>query len=102
LEQNEPFTTLKTMISRKYSFRKQTPVSQGNNVLDASASNIDAFLWRDTCVSSTQRNRPIGSKQMYLHFETPKLQEEFLSKLTQFLQVKNVLDSPASNTDFFF
>jgi hypothetical protein len=31
-------------------------------VLDAATSNIDGFLWRDTCVSSTQLNRPIWNK----------------------------------------
>jgi hypothetical protein len=34
----------------------------GNNVQDAAASNIDGFLWRDACVSSTQLNRPFGNK----------------------------------------
>jgi hypothetical protein len=34
-------------------------LSQSNNFLDAEASNIHAFLWRDTCVSSTKLNRPI-------------------------------------------
>jgi hypothetical protein len=32
-------------------------------VLDAAACNLDGFLWRDTCVSSTQLNRPIWNKQ---------------------------------------
>jgi hypothetical protein len=59
LEQNERFSTLKTMICRKYSFQKLTQFSQANNVLGAAASNIVGFLWRDTCVSSTQLNRPI-------------------------------------------
>jgi hypothetical protein len=36
-----------------------------------------------------------------LHLETPKLQEVFLSKLTQFSQEKNELDDPASNNDGF-
>jgi hypothetical protein len=37
--------------------------SQGKNVLNAAASNIDGYLWSDTCVSSTQLNRPIWNKQ---------------------------------------
>jgi hypothetical protein len=32
-------------------------------VLDGPVSNIDGFLWRDTCVSSTQLNRPIWKKE---------------------------------------
>jgi hypothetical protein len=31
-------------------------------VLDVAASNIDGFLWRDTCVSSTQVNRSVSNK----------------------------------------
>jgi hypothetical protein len=63
LQQNEPISTLKTMIFRKYSFQKLTQFSEGNNVLDAPASNTDGFPSRDTCVSSTHMNRPIWSKQ---------------------------------------
>jgi hypothetical protein len=38
------------MILRKYSFKKVTQFSQGNNALDFAASNIEGFLWRDKCV----------------------------------------------------
>jgi hypothetical protein len=58
LEQTEPISTLKTVICRKYSFQKFTQFLLGNNVLDPNASNTDDFLWRDTCVSSSQLNRP--------------------------------------------
>jgi hypothetical protein len=61
-------------------FKKLTPFSHGNNVLDAAASNVDSFLWKEICVSSTQMNRPIWSKQSPSPPETPKLQEAFLSK----------------------
>jgi hypothetical protein len=44
------------MTSREYSFQKMTQFLQGNNVLNAAASNLDPFLWRDTCVSPTQLN----------------------------------------------
>jgi hypothetical protein len=63
LEQNVPSSTLNTMICRKYSFQKLTEFLQGSYVQDASAPNIDGFLWIDTRVSSTQVNRPLGSKQ---------------------------------------
>jgi hypothetical protein len=63
LRQKEPLTTLKHISCRKYSFEKLTEFPQGNNVVDAVASNIDCFLWRDTCVSSTQPNMPNRSKQ---------------------------------------
>jgi hypothetical protein len=54
---------MKIMICQKYSFQKLTEFSQGDNVVDAVAAKIDGYLWGDTCVSSTQRNRPIWSKQ---------------------------------------
>jgi hypothetical protein len=46
-------------MGRKYSFQKLNQISQGNKVRDAAASNLDGFLLRDICVSSTQVNRPI-------------------------------------------
>jgi hypothetical protein len=63
LEKNDPLSTLKTVNRRNFSFQKLTLFSQGNNVLDAAASNIDGFLWREREVSSTQLNRPIWSKE---------------------------------------
>jgi hypothetical protein len=88
------------MICSKYTFQKLTQFSQGNNVIDIAASNIDGVLRRDTCVSSTQLNSLFGESRAYLHLETPKLQEVFLSK-TKFEQGNNVLDAPASDTIFF-
>jgi hypothetical protein len=41
-------------------------------VLDATASNIDDFLLRDTCVSSTQPKRPFWRKQSLSPPEIPK------------------------------
>jgi hypothetical protein len=32
-------------------------------VIDAPASNTDGFLWRDTCVFSTQLNRHIWNEE---------------------------------------
>jgi hypothetical protein len=47
------------MVCRKYSFQRVSEFSQGNNLLEAAASNMDGFLWRDTFVSSSQLNRAI-------------------------------------------
>jgi hypothetical protein len=38
-----------------------------------------------------------GANRSYVHLETPKLQEVFLEKLTQFSQGNNVLNPPSSN-----
>jgi hypothetical protein len=80
---------------------KSNSILQENNVLDAAAFNIDGFLWRDTCVSSTKLNRPTGANTAYLHFEYYDLLEVFLSKTNPILKGDNVLDAPAFNTDGF-
>jgi hypothetical protein len=63
LEQTEPISTLKHLGGRKYSFQKLNRFSQENNMQDGAESNIHGFLWRDVCISLTQLNRPIWSKQ---------------------------------------
>jgi hypothetical protein len=55
-------------------------------MLDTTVSNIEDFLWRNTCVSSTQVNRCIWSKETYHHLETPQLRKISCQKLTQFSQ----------------
>jgi hypothetical protein len=42
-----------------------------------------------------------GIKTAYLHIEKPKLQDIFLSKLTQFTQGNNVLEAAAYDTNGF-
>jgi hypothetical protein len=63
LERSEPISTLKSPRVRKYSVKKIPQFSQGNNAVDAPASNSDDFLLKYTCFSSTQMNRPIWIKQ---------------------------------------
>jgi hypothetical protein len=47
----EPFSTLKILMCRKYSFQKRTKFSQGENVLSTAGSTIDGFLWRVICAA---------------------------------------------------
>jgi hypothetical protein len=61
---NTAYLHLEYMIHRKYSFQKITQFSQGNRALDVSASNLHGFLWKDTCVSSTQLNSPVWNKMI--------------------------------------
>jgi hypothetical protein len=42
---------------------KTNSISEGNNVLYTPASTIHGFLWRGTCFSSNQLNRPIWNKE---------------------------------------
>jgi hypothetical protein len=88
LEQRQTISTLKNRNSRRYSFQKLTLFSQGNNVLDAVASNIHGYLWKDPCVSSCQLNSPIYSQERLPPLKMTKLQEVFLSQSTSFLTGK--------------
>jgi predicted thioredoxin/glutaredoxin len=60
-------------------------------VLDAPFFNIGDFLFRDTCVSSTQLNRTLCNKQSLSRVESTKLQVYSFQKLILFSQVMNVL-----------
>jgi hypothetical protein len=59
---NRAYIHLKTVIWRKYLLQTLIQFSLGNNDLDATASNRDGCLWRDSCLSSNQLNRPIWNK----------------------------------------
>jgi hypothetical protein len=48
LEQNEPSSTLKSLICRKFSIQKLTEFSLEHKELDTAACKIDGILWRDT------------------------------------------------------
>jgi hypothetical protein len=59
LEEKELVFPMENPRSKMYSFEKLTQFSEGNNALDAAASNIDGFLCGDTCLSSMQLSSPI-------------------------------------------
>jgi hypothetical protein len=62
LEPKEPNSTFKSLVAEKDSFQTKSQFSLGNNVLESAASDIDVFLRRGTCVSSTQLNCLFGTK----------------------------------------
>jgi hypothetical protein len=92
---------LKYLTCRKYSFKKLTQSSQGNNVLNAPNFNIDALLSRDTCVSSTQLSSHIWKEMSRSPPWQTQVEEVFLSKTHAILKVNNLLDATPSNTDGF-
>jgi hypothetical protein len=98
LHETKQISGLKQLSFRKYAFQKQTEFSQVNNVQDDADSNTHGFLWRVTCVSSSQLNRPIMEKteptstMKHLHFR-----KYFIENFTQFSEGNNVLDAAASN-----
>jgi hypothetical protein len=85
LEQSKPISTFKHLGSRKYSFQKLNWFSQGNNMLDAAASNIDDIFRRDTYISSTQLVGLFGTKWALLLLKTMIFRISSFQKLTQFL-----------------
>jgi hypothetical protein len=56
------FLHFENSVFRSYFFQYWNIFTQVNNMVDACASNTNGFLSRDTCVSSTQLNRPIWNK----------------------------------------
>ena len=66
-----------------YCFQKLTQFSKANNVLEAAASNRGDFLFPYTCVSSTQQIGLLSANRVYLHLQTPTLQEILRSKTNQ-------------------
>jgi hypothetical protein len=70
-------------------------------VLDATASNIDVLLWRDTCVSTTQPNNPLWNR-VYVTLGHRGCRMNSFQTLPQISQGNHVLDAPDSNTDCFF
>jgi hypothetical protein len=61
-------------------FPKITQFSQGNNVLDAAASNINDLLWRGTWVFQVRGIGLFGKNRFCLHLETYRSQEIIHSK----------------------
>jgi hypothetical protein len=79
LEEIHPTSTFKYLSGRSYSFPDPYPISHGKNMVDDAASNIDGFLWRNSCIFSTWLKCLVGANRAYLHLEIPKLQEVFSS-----------------------
>jgi hypothetical protein len=93
---------LENLTGRRYFFQKQIQFSQRNNRLHAPDSNIGAFLFRVTCVSSTQLNRSIWNKCVFLPLENPDWQAAFLSNTKSILKKKHAGCSTFKRDGFFF
>jgi hypothetical protein len=93
---------LETPNLQKVIFQKLTQFSQGNNLLNAPASNTDGFLLRDTCVSSTYCIGLLKKKMTFLRLENSDLQEVFHSKTNSITQGNNVVNAVTSNIQVVF
>jgi hypothetical protein len=80
---------------------KTKSILTGKNVLNTPASFTDGFLWRDTCISSTQLNRPVLIKQNLFPPSNLWLAKGLLSKTNSLLTGNNALDTPATKNDGF-
>jgi hypothetical protein len=87
-------------MCRQYSFQKLAQFSQRNNVLDALASHIDRFLWRDMCFFKSVE-WDIWKKERKSAPYKPKLPEVFCLKSKSTLTGKNVLNAPDCDTNGF-
>jgi hypothetical protein len=97
LDQNHPFSTLKSMFCRKCSSQKLPQFTKENSMLDAALSSIHAFLWRGTCVSLPELNWPIWIKESLYSLWNIKVAGNTLAKTTTILTGKQWLVAPASN-----
>jgi hypothetical protein len=75
--------------------------SQGINVLDGAASNIDSFFGQIHVFLQLSWIGLFGVKTAKINPETSKWQKVFLSKTNSYLQGNNVLDAPTFHTNDF-
>jgi hypothetical protein len=54
-------------------------------MVDAATCNIDAFLWRDAYISSTQLSGPIWNKMSHCSLENYDIEAVVLSKTNSVL-----------------
>jgi hypothetical protein len=101
LEQNEPFSTLKTVICWKYSFQKQTQFSQEDNPLDAATSHTNGLLSRDMCFNNSAELAYLQQIETFSTLKNLICTKYSLQNLSQFSQGNNVQDAAASNIDGF-
>jgi hypothetical protein len=97
-ESNRAYFLVKHLSCRKYSLQKLSQFSQRNNVLDSTASNIEGFISRYPCNSSTS----FGANRAFSTLKTMICRKYFFQKLAQFSQENNELHASASKTNGFF
>jgi hypothetical protein len=81
LEQNMPSSSLRTMICKKCSFQQVTQFSWGINVLQLHFLTGNVFFGEVHVFLQLSWIGLCWAIRPYHHLETPKLQEEFLSKI---------------------
>jgi hypothetical protein len=59
---NRTYHHTENYVLQEVFLSKTNSIFQGNNVLDVPASNKDEYLWRYSCIFSTQLHRPIWNK----------------------------------------
>jgi hypothetical protein len=96
VESNRVYQHFETPKLQEVFLSKLTQVSQGNNVLNAPASNKGGSLWRDSFVYSTYLIGQFGTNSGIVHIENNDLQEVFLSKTNSILTAKQCTDALGS------
>jgi hypothetical protein len=101
LEQNDHFCTLTIMIFRKLSLQIQTIFIE-KQLLDAADSNMMVFFGKVQVFLQLSWKGLFWANRLYLHLETPSLQEVFFSKTHSIHSGSNGLHTPPSYIDGFF
>jgi hypothetical protein len=91
----------KRISFQKHSFHMLAQFSQGNNFLDAAASNIDGFLSRYHVVYQLTLSGLFATNETFSTLKILIWRMYSFQKLTQYSQANNVLYAPASNTGGF-
>jgi hypothetical protein len=68
----KPISTLRNLTCKKYCFQRDSQFSQGNNVLDAAASNIDGFFGVTHVFLQLSWTAQYGTNTACIHLEKPK------------------------------
>jgi hypothetical protein len=68
----KPISTLRNLTCKKYCFQRDSQFSQGNNVLDAAASNIDGFFGVTHVFLQLSWTAQYGTNTACIHLENPK------------------------------
>jgi hypothetical protein len=101
LDENEPFLAWKLLVAGNMPCKHQLNYHRETMCYMLHLVTWLLFVGETDVIPQISWKGLFGANEGYVHLETPKMHEVFLSKLTQFSQKKNVLHAPASNTEGF-
>jgi hypothetical protein len=97
---NRAYLQIKRRDARSISLKRNS-ILKGKELLDAEASNIDAFLLRDICVCSTQLIVQFRKNRAYHNLKNKSFRKYSFQKLPEISRGGPVLDPPDYYMDGF-